>query len=241
MPLPAPRRTSWASFLLLLLWHRQLDFAGGSAVPNWEAWRANSHFQGPAEARGGGACATDDDCSLLGACAAAADKAGTTCICDAGFMGSHCDKLDLLPSNASWGYVDPERASWGGMILRHNDRYHLVASFLENKCDLTNYGTNSAVLRASAETAHGPFKFEERILPAFHHGAHIVHDAASGLFAVFADGKDIPGQLVHNCRAGSRTSAGMPGQHPQPTAHHGLYAYGESPHDQIVVATSPSL
>ena len=74
------------------------------AVDRTEGLKTDAHH---------GSCADDDGCSLNGVC-----KAGS-CACDAGWAGSSCAVLDLLPTPAkrSAAYPPPDVANttaWGG-------------------------------------------------------------------------------------------------------------------------------
>ena len=73
------------------------------------------------------ACTDDLSCSLNGACV------DGVCSCDSGWIGSSCERLDLLPANLAQGYnhlLGHERdnestSSWGATQLKDDDGvYH---------------------------------------------------------------------------------------------------------------------
>lgn len=183
--------------------------SSASALPNWEKFKLE-------EQRGGGlfTCSSDADCNFLGDCL------NNKCHCDPGFKGTSCSQLDLLPTKQEWGFNNKEYPSWGGNVVFHDEKYHLFASYMKHRCDISMYATNSAVLRASSNYAHGPFTFEEEVLAPFHHGAHIVKTNA-GEFILFADGKNIPEKNVHNCIA-EHMKRGMPLHQPDSMKGNGV-------------------
>ena len=62
------------------------------------------------------------------------------------------------------------RSSWGGLPLKGPDgRYHLFASQFVNNCTLGGWNPGSTVVRAVADTPHGPFTYAETVFPTFHH------------------------------------------------------------------------
>ena len=73
------------------------------------------------------ACTDDLSCSLNGECV------GGACSCDSGWVGSACERLDLLPADLSQGYnhlLEHEQdnestSSWGATQLKGDDGvYH---------------------------------------------------------------------------------------------------------------------
>ena len=128
------------------------------------------------------------------------------CVCDPGFAGSNCQYLDLLPASDPniEGFDDPNYPAWGGNAIYANGEYHFIVSYMVNKCYITSYGTNSAILRAAGNFPWGPFTFKEEILPPFHHGARVLRDVNKN-YLVFGDGKDMPPFTVQtNCQGQGR-------------------------------------
>lgn len=58
-------------------------------------------------------CETDMDCSLLGDC----DKDTKKCVCDPGWTGDHCEKVNLLPIGKNKGFINSNYPSWGMCFL----------------------------------------------------------------------------------------------------------------------------
>jgi hypothetical protein len=89
-------------------------------------------------------CTDDLGCSLNGACR------NGTCTCDSGWLGLHCERLDLLPADLRHGYNhlsghendNGSTSSWGATQLRGDDGlYHTFVGEM--------YSTHTA-------TAHHP-------------------------------------------------------------------------------------
>ena len=57
-------------------------------------------------------CTVDADCGLLGDCV------GGACVCDAGWVGSTCATLDLVPAPVDSGLRQRNSSNWCGAILR---------------------------------------------------------------------------------------------------------------------------
>jgi len=122
-------------------------------------------------------------------------------------------------------------------VVKDNGEYFLVTSYLENECDLKAIGTNSAILIASSSSPKGPFKYRETVLKATHYNAHLTRDPSSGKFVLFADGKDLTLDSVHDCKtANHHVKKGN-----TTTNDKKLWVYGHAPHDQITIATSSKL
>jgi len=118
--------------------------------------------------------------------------------------------------------------------------YHFVGSYLVNQCSLSAYGTNSAFVHATGPTPLGPFTFQDQILPPFHHGAQSGR-MPDGSFYIVGDGIDTPASTVQtNCNNGNMVVSGR--RHLKTKkATSGVYAYGNSPQDYHIVATSTSM
>ena len=186
-------------------------FSLALVLPNWEKFKLE-------EQNGMFTCESSLDCNNLGDCIK------NKCHCDAGFKGVSCSKLDLLPTKQEWGFNDKNHPSWGGNVIYDNNKYHLFSSYMKNRCDISMYATNSAIMRASSDFPQGPFTFEEEILVPFHHGAQIIKTKQNN-FILFADGKNIPENTIHNCIE-NQMKKGMP-QHQRDSMK------GKCPHDQI--------
>ena len=115
-----------------------------------------------------------------------------------GYKGSHCERADLLHTQLDFGFSSQEYPSWGGAPIFYNGKYQLFASYMVNQCGIKSYGTNSAVLKAVSDLPQGPYTFVETVLPPFHHGPAVAV-GKDGKLLVFADGKDMPKETIHDC------------------------------------------
>jgi hypothetical protein len=123
------------------------------------------------------------------------------CVCDPGFTGPNCYMFDLLPSKVASieGFDDPAYPTWCTRVLWSDGQWHMVSSYIKNRCELYDYATNGAFLRATGPTPMGPFTFIEEIVPPFHHGAH-VERALDGGYLIFGDGRVMPSSTIQtNC------------------------------------------
>lgn len=73
----------------------------------------------------------------------------------------------LLPAVRHGGFRDDRYMIWCGSVVRGEDgRYHMFASRWESQYGFSmNWLYRSEVVRASADTPEGPFRFEEVVLP----------------------------------------------------------------------------
>lgn len=141
-----------------------------------------------------------------------------------------------MSTDPSWGFSDDSLPSWGGLPVKIDEEYHLFGSYVAKKCDIRSYGTNSAVFRAVSRAPQGPYVFQQQLLRPFHHGAHALR--RNGRVYVFADGKDVEDEVVHDC-TGKGDVVGMPSKNRNnPKIKTGLWAFGDTPHDRLVVASS---
>ncbi|KAH9260556.1 hypothetical protein BASA81_001023 [Batrachochytrium salamandrivorans] len=211
---------------LLLL----LSAAQGTFFPNWPRRAADQTYARPVFN-----CQSESDCMFLGRCS----DDQTRCVCEPGFTGSRCHELDLLPSSVNFGFNNVNFPSWGGVVVRshlNNTKYEMFASYLVNKCDLFSYGTNSAVLRATANKPEGPYTYQEQVLGPFHHGTVVTEDEHHVF--LFADGnRDLPLQYVHDCTKQRESKKMTSHRVVSPSVTEGDYAFGKAPHDYITVTT----
>ena len=108
--------------------------------------------------------AAPDPCSLNGVYNATAQ----TCACDAGWRGSACAVLDVLPATppASYGLHNASTPTWGGGAVFEGGRWHLIVGsraidFANNT--LADYPCDSRIVRAVSSGADpvGPYTIEE--------------------------------------------------------------------------------
>lgn len=142
----------------------------------------------PGFPHGGGACATEWDCSLGGTC-----SQSKQCVCDPWWTGPACDYLNLQPAESltSQGLQVPNYFSWGGHPLQSEDgTYHLFASFMCNHASLGSWTSKSSVAHATSTRAEGPFTFSpgldsQLVVPPWSHGAYIVQDPPTKQFLLW--------------------------------------------------------
>jgi hypothetical protein len=117
-------------------------------------------------------------------------------------------------------------ASWCGSAIREGDAYHFFGSGMTGTCSLHNFATNSMSMRATSSSPEGPYKFEEVVLPPFHHSTAIKRGIDG--FLLFSIGKDMHGKNVHTCDS---------------SLHHDQQRSEEelSPHDYMSISTAPSV
>jgi hypothetical protein len=143
--------------------------------------------QAPDVPHGGGACATDWDCSLGGTCSE------QLCVCDLWWTGESCAQLNLQPADPqACGLVAPGYLSWGGHPLRDaaTGTYHLLASFMCNHATLDAWKTKSSIAHATSRDPAGPYLIPEGldkqlVLPPWSHGAYVVQDPPTGEYLLW--------------------------------------------------------
>lgn len=149
-----------------------------------------------------GICSNAADCSLGGLCVQA------RCDCDPAFSGPNCVALNLLPAPTTELWNRGEGTdSWGGNIVydKGDNKWHLFFAELLNHCPLRDWGTNSVVSHATADSPMGPFVKKETLQPAFHHNPTVAYDERSGTFLLISIGNgsasiDFRGHTtVQNC------------------------------------------
>ena len=124
---------------------------------------------------GTSACVTDLDCSLNGVCSAAA-----VCEYDAGWRGSDCGVLDLVPAERGSGYnlTAIGTSSWGGRIIRDprdKNLHHLFAAEFTGGCGLDYWSPMSRIIRAESRMGYlGPYKFTAEVVPTFAHNPTVI-------------------------------------------------------------------
>ena len=112
-------------------------------------------------------CETSVDCSLNGECV------NLKCICDRGWKGKSCNKLNLDLFDYNHGYRNTTESSWGGNSIFEDGKWHLFVAQMKYSCPLANWGTNSEIIRAESDNPEGPYHYVETILPAFAHNPTI--------------------------------------------------------------------
>ena len=137
---------------------------------------AHVSAQAPGYPHGGGACQTDDDCSLGGTCAQ------SVCSCDPWWTGPTCALLNLAPAASDkLGLQVDGYHSWGGHALPDTSgTYHGFFSFMCNHSTLNDWTTKSSIWRATASRPEGPFTLASMVAQPWSHNAMIVANPAGG-------------------------------------------------------------
>ena len=105
-----------------------------------------------------GACSTDFDCQLNGACNAASKK----CECDTAWSGPQCGVLDVDQATVAYGHgaaTSPLISAWGGgpPVLGDDGQYHLFVSELAAHCGMATWSRMSFLSHTVAASPVGPF------------------------------------------------------------------------------------
>ena len=118
---------------------------------------------------GGGACSSDYDCALAGACVASA------CACDAWATGAQCDLLNLVDAASdAQGMQVPAYFSWGGHALPDAaGTFHGFFSFLCRHATLAEWTTKSSIWHATSSAVEGPYTLSDMIAQPWAHNAMI--------------------------------------------------------------------
>ena len=122
-----------------------------------------STSQTPGVPHGGGACATDFDCSLGGTCEPGTANAAT-CACDPWWTGETCALLNLQAplddQGGTCGAGFDSYYSWGGRAIPDDEgQWHLYASFICDHDNLQKWTTQSSSAHFISPNATGPFEF----------------------------------------------------------------------------------
>lgn len=131
-------------------------------------------------------CSSPTDCSLGGECV------NGSCICDLTWRGPTCTQLNLLPANRSEGLHQASFASWGGLPVEEDGKYHLFFADFTRHCGLGTWGTNSQLARAVSDTPAGPYKKVEVVAEPFHHNPTIAR-APDGTLVLMSIGNGSSG------------------------------------------------
>lgn len=155
-----------------------------------------------------GECETDDDCSLNGLCVAAnASDMANSCICDPGWFGDDCGRLDLAPATRGTGYNYTTvknaddfgsygNSSWCGSIVQDpNDKglFHMFTSQFAHGCGLSGWRPSSFVARAESRAGpQGPYHYAEAVSRPFRHNTYAFFSPADQKYLLYTIGVDAP-------------------------------------------------
>ena len=126
--------------------------------------------------------APSPQCQLNGELGAAG-----ACACKPAWRGADCGELSLLPANRSAGLQMRGNSTWGGAVLRGADgRWHMFVSLFLGGCGLAEWQPNSAIARATSDSAGGSFELAEVIVPNFAHepDARVLPDGSVVVFFI---------------------------------------------------------
>ena len=152
-----------------------------------------------AAARFAGACESDIQCQLNGACTASA------CVCRPGWTGEDCGQLDFLDAPTTHAFFRDDSASWGGTILEEEGAWHMFLAYMEGNCGLNSWQPNSAIWRAVSSTGSpaGPYVNETRVLPWFSHNPSFSRHPDGSLLVWHIGNAQQQGSFVKGCANGT--------------------------------------
>lgn len=157
-------------------------------------------------------CATDEDCSLNGIC-----STSKICVCDSGWFGDDCGRLDLAPATRWTGYnytnftlpgyaSSRGNSSWGGTIIQDREDkklFHLVVSQFGRGCGLSAWRPQSFVIRAESRTGpQGPYHYAQNITGQFRHNPYPFWSPADEKYLLYTIGVDVAEPV--NCKSVSK-------------------------------------
>lgn len=157
-------------------------------------------------------CKMDEDCSLNGICTRSRKPQSNTkahgkvCLCDPGWIGDDCGRLDLAPAARYTGYNNtyeppgPDdlniwpNASWGGRIIqdrRNTSIFHLITVQFTRGCGLRGWRPHSHIIRAeSHDGPQGPYHYADEISSNFRHNPDVIYSPADDKYLLYAIGVD---------------------------------------------------
>jgi hypothetical protein len=158
-------------------------------------------------------CAIDDDCSLNGLCTSLA------CVCDPGWIGPDCGRLDLSPATRDTGYnyttyTNPSyyntrgNSSWGGQIVQDQQDpklFHLLVDQFAHGCGLSGWRPTSFVARAESTTGpQGPYHWVQNVTGSFRHNTYVHWIPADEKYLLWTIGVSVPDPT--SCKSVSKES-----------------------------------
>jgi hypothetical protein len=158
-------------------------------------------------------CAIDDDCSLNGLCTSLA------CVCDPGWIGPDCGRLDLSPATRGTGYnyttyTKPSyyntrgNSSWGGQIVQDQQDpklFHLLVDQFAHGCGLSGWRPTSFVARAESTTGpQGPYHWVQNVTGSFRHNTYVHWSPADEKYLLWTIGVSVPDPT--SCKSVSKES-----------------------------------
>jgi hypothetical protein len=160
------------------------------------------------------ACRSAADCAYSGSCSSAG-----RCSCGAGWTGTNCTELHLLPARSAdaAGLRRRSSSSWGGSVVLDptSGQYTMFFSDFEGHCGLDSWQRNSRIGVATSATPLGPFSplDAEPPLGAFAHNPTVHGPAPDGSWLIFhiGDGHATAhGPPRRDCTNGTTPAARQP-------------------------------
>ena len=109
-------------------------------------------------------CSSDLGCQLNGKCVSG------LCHCRDAWTGANCSELALLPTPKEAGLNLNDTSTWGGNVVKGSDnRYHMYAAYMDNKCGLTSWGRDSKIVHAVSDTQTGKFEVVDTAVGGWSH------------------------------------------------------------------------
>lgn len=148
-------------------------------------------------------CTSNHDCQLNGVC----DKASGRCRCDAAWKGTSCQEL-ALDDDGSYAYGGPDSGitSWGGgppAFDSATGNWTLFVTEIAGHCGLSEWGSQSTVVAATARWPAGPFHRQHVVISYQAHNPYYVFDKSAHLHAIFHIGNGIGVTQPKNCTNGT--------------------------------------
>jgi len=122
-------------------------------------------------------CTSDHDCQLNGVCVSG------KCDCDAAWQGDACSEL-ALEGDGHYAYGGPDSGvtSWGGgppVLDSATGNWTLFVTEIAEHCGLSEWGTQSTVVAATARSPAGPFHRTGLAIPSQAHNPYYAYDPST--------------------------------------------------------------
>ena len=128
-----------------------------------------------------------------------------------------CGELAVHPGSAHLGYHNISAgvgASWGANAVFSGGLWHAFIAEMTKNCSLNQYGSNSAIIRATSPSPAGPFTYAETVVAPFAHNPTVRELPAGGGFLLFMIGGTGPPAAQQDCRRAA--GAALPQRAPDP-------------------------